>query len=60
MAPIAARQTKRLVTRVGLPADLEAHLREELRYALRGLQSEDGREAVSAIMEKREPRFTGR
>jgi 2-(1,2-epoxy-1,2-dihydrophenyl)acetyl-CoA isomerase len=59
VAPIAARQTKRLVTRAGLPADLEAHLRDELRYARRGLASADGREAVAAIMEKREPRFTG-
>jgi 2-(1,2-epoxy-1,2-dihydrophenyl)acetyl-CoA isomerase len=59
VAPIAARQTKRLVTRVGLPRDLDAHLRDELRYALRGLQSADGREAVQAIMQKRKPEFTG-
>ena len=60
VAPMAARQTKRLVTRVGLPPDLEAHLRDELRYARRGLSSEDGREAVQAIMEKRKPEFRGR
>lgn len=60
VAPIAARQTKRLVTRVGLPRDLESHLRDELQYARRGLRSEDGREAVSAIMEKRKPEFSGR
>ena len=60
VAPIAARQTKRLVARAGLRTDLEAHLREELVYALRGLRSEDGKEAVRAIMEKREPQFTGR
>jgi len=60
VAPIAARQTKRLVTRIGLPRDLESHLRDELQYAVRGLQSEDGREAVSAIMEKRKPEFSGR
>lgn len=60
VAPIAARQTKRLVARVGLPADLEAHLRDELRYVHRGLSSADGREAVAAIMEKRKPVFTGR
>ncbi len=60
VAPIAARQTKRLVTRVGLPRDLESHLRDELSYAVRGLRSEDGVEAVKAIMEKRTPKFSGR
>ena len=45
VAPIAARQTKRLVARVGLPRDLEAHLRDEMSYVHRGLSSEDGREA---------------
>ena len=59
-APIGVRQTKRLVTRAGLPNDLEALLREEIRYVLRGLSSEDGREAVQAILERRKPRFQGR
>jgi 2-(1,2-epoxy-1,2-dihydrophenyl)acetyl-CoA isomerase len=60
IAPLAAAQTKRLVTRVGLPDGLEAHLRDELTFAARGLKSEDGREAVRAIREKRKPVFTGR
>jgi 2-(1,2-epoxy-1,2-dihydrophenyl)acetyl-CoA isomerase len=60
VAPIAARQTKRLVTRAGLLADLEEHLRDELALARRALTSEDGREAVRAIFEKRKPEFTGR
>jgi 2-(1,2-epoxy-1,2-dihydrophenyl)acetyl-CoA isomerase len=59
VAPLAARQTKRLLTRVGLPDDLESHLREELKYTMRGLKSADGREAVRAIFEKRKPEFTG-
>jgi 2-(1,2-epoxy-1,2-dihydrophenyl)acetyl-CoA isomerase len=60
VAPIAARQTKRLVTRAGLLEGLEAHLRDELALAARALKSEDGREAVKAVFEKRKPRFTGR
>lgn len=60
VAPLAAAQTKRLVSRIGLPDDLETHLRNELTYTARGLRSEDGREAVRAIREKRKPVFTGR
>jgi 2-(1,2-epoxy-1,2-dihydrophenyl)acetyl-CoA isomerase len=60
VAPMAARQTKRLVTRAGLLAGLEDHLRDELALAKRALTSEDGREAVRAIFEKRKPNFTGR
>jgi 2-(1,2-epoxy-1,2-dihydrophenyl)acetyl-CoA isomerase len=60
VAPMAARQTKRLVTRAGLLEGLEGHLRDELELARRALTSEDGREAVKAIFEKRKPEFTGR
>jgi 2-(1,2-epoxy-1,2-dihydrophenyl)acetyl-CoA isomerase len=60
IAPIAAQQTKRLVSRVTTPADLPAHLAEEIRLALRGLSSEDSREAVRAMMTKESPRFQGR
>ena len=59
-APIAVRQTKRLVARALLVDDPDARVREEIRYALRGLNSEDGKEAVAAIMEKRLPKFEGR
>lgn len=60
VAPLASTQTKRLVTRAGLLADLEQHLRDELELARRALASADGREAVKAIFEKRKPEFTGR
>lgn len=60
VAPLAARQTKRLVTRAGLLANLETHLRDEIELARRALSSTDGREAVKAIFEKRKPNFTGR
>jgi 2-(1,2-epoxy-1,2-dihydrophenyl)acetyl-CoA isomerase len=60
VSPIAARQTKRLVVRAGLLAGLEDHLRDELALAKRALTSEDGREAVKAIFEKRKPKFKGR
>jgi 2-(1,2-epoxy-1,2-dihydrophenyl)acetyl-CoA isomerase len=60
IAPLASRQTKRLVTRAGLLDDLEAHLRDELDLAARALRSTDGREAVKAIFQKRGPGPTGR
>ncbi len=59
VAPLAARQTKLQVARAGLPEDLETLIREELKYTGRGLASNDGKEAVRAIFEKRKPVFTG-
>jgi len=59
LAPLAARQTKRLLMRSQRGAELEAQLRDELRYVHRGLSSEDGKEAVAAIMEKRAPVYRG-
>ena len=59
IAPLAATQTKNLVSRLALPDDLEAHLRDELTFAARGLKSEDGREARRALREKRKPAFSG-
>ena len=59
-APIAAQQTKRLVSRATTPAEFRAHLDEEIRLALHGLSSDDSREAVRAMMTKESPNFQGR
>ena len=59
-APLAVRRTKRLVARTPLVTDVEARATDEVRNAVAGLQSEDGQEAVRAIMEKRAPQFRGR
>jgi len=59
-APLAVRRTKHLVARTPLIADLDTRMIDEIRGARAGLDSEDGREAVQAIMEKRTPEFRGR
>jgi enoyl-CoA hydratase/carnithine racemase len=59
-APLAVRRTKRLVARTPLVTDVDARMIAEIRSALAGLDSEDGQEAVRAIIEKRVPEFRGR
>ncbi len=48
------------MARITAPADPGAHLQEEVRLALHGLSSEDGAEAMRAMLERDTPRFTGR
>jgi enoyl-CoA hydratase/carnithine racemase len=59
-APLAVRRTKRLVARTPLVSDVRERVTDEIRNAVAGLNSEDGQEAVRAIMEKRAPQFRGR
>ena len=59
-APLAVRRTKHLVARTPLITDIDARMADEIRNALAGLGSEDGQEAVQAIIEKRTPEFRGR
>ena len=59
-APLAVRRTKRLVARTPLVTDVDRRVVEEIRNAVAGLDSDDGQEAVRAIMEKRPPEFHGR
>jgi enoyl-CoA hydratase/carnithine racemase len=60
VAPLASRQTKRLLGRVSQPPDLPALLREEIRLALHGLASEDSLEAIRAMTAGDQPVFRGR
>ncbi len=60
IAPFAARQTKRLVGRAGMPSDLASHLRDEVRSAVRGLSTEDSAEAIRAMASRDRPVFRGR
>jgi 2-(1,2-epoxy-1,2-dihydrophenyl)acetyl-CoA isomerase len=60
VAPIAARQTKRMVNRLLVPPELGAHLAEEIRLTLHAFTTEDSREAVRAMASRERPVFTGR
>jgi 2-(1,2-epoxy-1,2-dihydrophenyl)acetyl-CoA isomerase len=59
-APLAVRRTKHLIARTPLVTDVEARMVDEIRSARAGLNSEDGQEAVRAIIERRAPQFHGR
>ena len=60
IAPIAARQTKRLVGRVTRPPELAAHLGAEFRLTLQAFTTADSQEAVRAMAAREQPNFTGR
>ena len=58
-APLAVRQTKRLLVSLEQPTDLAAHLDEEIALALRALSSQDGAEAIRAMLSRETPTFKG-
>ena len=60
VAPIAARQTKRLMVRADEPADLVAHLDAEIELVMHALRSHDSAEAIRAMQARENPTFTGR
>jgi enoyl-CoA hydratase/carnithine racemase len=59
-APIAARQTKRLMALADQPLDLAAHLDLENQLVVAALGSEDSNAAIRAMMTREPPTFTGR
>ncbi len=59
VAPIAARQTKRMLVQIDQPTDLGVHLDREIELALHGLASQDSAEAIRAMYAKEHPEFTG-
>jgi 2-(1,2-epoxy-1,2-dihydrophenyl)acetyl-CoA isomerase len=60
VAPIAARQTKRLMVRAEQPADLVAHLDAEIELVMQALRSQDSAEAIRAMQARETPDFQGR
>ncbi|MDQ1430526.1 MAG: 2-(1,2-epoxy,2-dihydrophenyl)acetyl-CoA isomerase [Actinomycetota bacterium] len=60
VAPMAARQTKRLMVRADQPADLVAHLDSEIELVMRALGSQDSAEALRAMQAREDPKFSGR
>ncbi len=59
VAPIAARQTKRLMVRADQPPDLVAHLDAEIEFVLHALRSHDSAEALRAMQSRESPEYTG-
>ena len=59
VAPIAARQTKRLMQRADQPAGLVAHLDLEIELVMHALRSQDCAEALRAMMSGEKPNFSG-
>ena len=60
VAPIAARQTKRLMVRAEQPPDLVAHLDAEIELVMQALKSQDSAEAIRAMQARETPDFRGR
>jgi 2-(1,2-epoxy-1,2-dihydrophenyl)acetyl-CoA isomerase len=59
VAPIAARQTKRLMVRASQPPDLVGHLDAEIELVLHALRSGDSAEAFRAMQSREKPEYSG-
>jgi len=59
LSPITGRSTKRVVREATAHRDLEGHLRYELTHIRRAFETTDGKEARTAFLEKRDPKFIG-
>jgi 2-(1,2-epoxy-1,2-dihydrophenyl)acetyl-CoA isomerase len=59
-APLALRRTKHLIARAPFVTDLDSRMVDEFRFAIAGFDTEDGQEAIRAMVERRPPRFRGR
>lgn len=60
LPPLAVRRAKHQIVRSPMVLDIAARLEEEIMKARAGFDTEDSREAIQAIMEKRAPNFQGR
>lgn len=60
LPPLAVRRAKHQIVRSPMVLDIAARMEEEIMKARAGLDSDDGQEAVRAIMERRPPEFKGR
>lgn len=59
-APLAVRRTKRFIARAPMITDIDRLVADEVRAVMALLDTADSKEAVAALMERRDPTFQGR
>lgn len=60
LPPLAVRRMKHQIVRSPMVLDIASRMAEEIAKARAGFDTADSKEAVAAIMEKRNPNFQGR